>query len=200
VIKLYGHEISGNSYKARLMLSLLSLDYEWITVDLMSGEHKKPEYLALNPFGQVPLLVDESTQLPDAQAILVYLARRYGGESWLPIAPLPMAQVIRWLSTAAGEVRQGPETARLYHLFGAGTKINIDRATQKSEFILNQLEQHLSQRTWLEFEQPTIADVAVFPYVALARDGKINLDAYPAILAWIDRVKQLPGYRPMAGI
>jgi glutathione S-transferase len=200
VIKLYGHKISGNSHKARLMLSLLNLDYEWINVDLMKGAHKSPEYLAMNPFGQVPLLVDGEIQLPDAQAILVYLARQYGGESWLPIAPLPMAQVIRWLSTTAGEVRQGPEQARLYHLFGAGTNINIDRATQKSEFILNQLEQHLSQRTWLEFEQPTIADVAVFPYVALARDGKINLDAYPQILQWIDRVKQLPGYIPMAGI
>jgi glutathione S-transferase len=200
VIKLYGHKISGNSHKARLMLSLLHLDYEWISVDLMKGAHKSPEYFAVNPFGQVPLLVDGEIQLPDAQAILVYLARQYGGESWLPIAPLPMAQVIRWLSTAAGEVRQGPEHARLYHLFGAGTNINIDRATQKSEFILNQLEQHLTQRTWLEFEHPTIADVAVFPYIALARDGKINLDAYPQILAWIDRVKQLPGYIPMAGI
>jgi glutathione S-transferase len=200
VIKLYEHEISGNSYKVQLMLSLLGLDYESVKVDLMTGAQKSPEYLAMNPFGQVPLLVDGAIQLPDAQAILVYLARQYGEESWLPIGPQPMAQVIRWLSTAAGEVREGPGLARLYHLFGAGTKINIDRATQKSEFILNQLEQHLSQRTWLEFEQPTIADVAVFPYVALARDGKINLDAYPQVLQWIDRVKQLPGYIPMTGI
>ena len=200
MIKLYGHEISGNSYKARLMLSLLNLDFEWVNVDLMTGAHKSPEYLTMNPFGQVPLLVDGTIQLADAQAILVYLARQYGGESWLPIAPLPLAQVIRWLSTAAGEVRQGPEHARLYHLFGSSTNINIDRATQKAEFILNQLEQHFNQRIWLEFEHPTIADVAVFPYVALARDGKINLDAYPQVLQWIDRVKQLPGYIPMAGI
>jgi glutathione S-transferase len=200
MIKLYGHEVSGNSYKVRLMLALLNLEHEWVEVDLMQGEHKSPEYLAMNPFGQVPLLVDGETTLADAQAILVYLARQYGDETWLPIDPLPMAQVLRWLSTAAGEVRQGLENARLYYLFGAGTQINIDRATQKSEFILNQLEQHLSQRTWLEFEQPTIADVAVFPYVALARAGKINLDGYPVVLAWIDRVKQLPGYISMAGV
>jgi glutathione S-transferase len=62
------------------------------------------------------------------------------------------------------------------------------------------LEQHFTTRTWLELEHPTIADVAVFPYVALARDGKINLDAYPHVLAWIDRFKQLPGYLPMPGI
>jgi glutathione S-transferase len=200
MIKLYGHEVSGNSYKARLMLSLLSLEYEWIKVDLLKAEQKSPEFLALNPFGQVPLLVDGEVQLADAQAILVYLARQYGGEQWLPLDALSIAQVILWLSTAAGEVRQGPENARLYHLFGAGTNINIERATQKSAFILTQLNQHLSLRTWLEFERPTIADVAVFPYIALARDGKIDLDPYPNVLAWIDRVKHLSGYIPMDGI
>jgi glutathione S-transferase len=200
MIKLYGHEISGNSYKVRLMLSLLNIESEWVKVDVTKGEQKSPEYLALNPFGQVPLLVDGEIQLADAQAILVYLARQYGGEQWLPTAALPMAQVIRWLSITAGEVRQGPENARLYHLFGAGTQINIDRAIQKSEFILTQLNEHLRPRTWLEFDRPTIADVAVFPYVALARDGKIDLNTYPQILAWIDRIKQLSGYISMTGI
>ena len=198
MIKLYGHEISGNSYKVRLMLSLLDLDYEWVRVDLMKGEHKSPEYLAMNPFGQVPLLVDGETQLADAQAILVYLARQYGDDQWLPLDAVPLARAIRWLSTAAGEVRQGPENARLYHLFGAGTNINIERATQKANFILTQLDRHLHTHSWLELERPTIADVAVFPYVALARDGKIDLEAYPNVLTWIDRVKQLPGYIPMA--
>ena len=200
MITLYGHEISGNSYKARLLLSLLNLEYEWVRVDLMKGEHKSPEYLAKNPFGQVPFLVDGEVQLADAQAILVYLARQYGGEKWLPLDALSLAQIIRWLSTAAGEVRQGPENARLYYLFGAGTNINIERATQKSTFILTQLDQHLSDRTWLEFDHPTIADVAIYPYIALARDGKIDLDAYPHVLNWIERVKQLPGYIPMTGI
>jgi glutathione S-transferase len=200
MITLYGHEISGNSYKAHLLLSLLNLEYEWVRVDLMKGEHKSPEYLAKNPFGQVPFLVDGGVQLADAQAILVYLARQYGGEQWLPLDALPLAQVIRWLSTAAGEVRQGPENARLYYLFGAGTNINIERATQKSEFILTQLEQHLSTRSWLELDHSTIADVAIYPYIALARDGKIDLDAYPNVLSWIQRIKQLPGYIPMTGI
>ncbi len=199
MIKLYGHELSGNSYKVRLFLELLNLNYEWIKVDLMKGEHKSPDFLALNPFGQVPLLVDGETKLADAQAILVYLARQYGGEQWLPLEALPLAQVVRWLSTTAGEVRQGPENARLYHFFGA-TSINIERAHQKAEYILTQLDQHLSTHTWLEFEHPTIADIAVFPYIALAPDGKIDLAPYPHVLAWIDRIKQLPGYIPMAGL
>jgi glutathione S-transferase len=199
MIKLYGHELSGNSYKVRLFLELLNIDYEWLKVDLMQGEHKSPKYLALNPFGQVPLLIDGDTKLADAQAILVYLARQYGGEQWLPMDALSLAQVVRWLSTTAGEVRQGPENARLYYLFGA-TSINIERAHQKAEHILTQLNQHLSDRQWLEFDRLTIADIAVFPYVALARDGKINLDTYANVLAWIDSIKQLPGYIPMAGL
>ncbi|MBI4784144.1 MAG: glutathione S-transferase [Oscillatoriophycideae cyanobacterium NC_groundwater_1537_Pr4_S-0.65um_50_18] len=199
MIQLYGHEVSGNCYKVRLLLELLKVEYEWVKVDLMKGEQKSPEFLALNPFGQVPLLVDGEVKLADAQAILVYLARQYGGDAWLPSEALPLAQVIRWLSTAAGEVRQGPENSRLYYLFGV-TNINIERAHQKAAFILTQLDTHLSTHTWLEFERPTIADIAIFPYVALARDGKIDLDSYPHVLAWIDRIKQLSGYIPMAGI
>ncbi|MEL6763043.1 MAG: glutathione S-transferase, partial [Cyanobacteria bacterium J06607_6] len=153
--------------------------------------------LALNPFGQVPLLVDGETRLADAQAILVYLARQYGGDEWLPTEALPLAQVVRWLSTSAGEVRQGPENARLYHLFGRKT-INVDRAYAQATTILTQLDQHLSQHAWLEFERPTIADVAVFPYVSLAPDGKVDLSPYPHVLAWLERVRQLPGFVPMA--
>lgn len=199
MIKLYGHELSGNSYKAKLMLSLLGIDYQWIKVDLLSGAHKQPEFLALNSFGQVPVLVDDNTILADAQAILVYLARQYGSEQWLPVAAEPMSRVIRWLSTTAGEIRQGPESARLYHLFNA-TSINIERATQKSEFILTQLNNHLAEREWLELGHPTIADIAVFPYVALAPDGKIGLEPYPHIQAWIERIKNFPGFIGMIGI
>jgi glutathione S-transferase len=126
MIKLYGHEISGNSYKVRLMLSLLDLEYQWIKVDLLKGEHKSAAYLAINSFGQVPTLIDKETIITDAQAILVYLAARYGDGDWLPSEPLNLSRVVRWLSITAGELRQGLEDARLYHLFGAGTNINID--------------------------------------------------------------------------
>ncbi|PZU98462.1 MAG: glutathione S-transferase [Pseudanabaena sp.] len=200
MIKIYGHEVSGNAYKVQLLASLLGVEYEWVRVDLMKGEHKSPKYLARNPFGQIPILEDGDVTLADAQAILVYLARTYGGDEWLPTDAVGLAQVVRWLSIAAGEVRQGVENARLFHLFGEGTKINIERATLKSQFILNQLNQHLRDRLWLEFERPTIADVAVFPYVALAKDGKIELDNYPHVLSWIERVKQLPNFVGMKGI
>lgn len=199
MITLYGHELSGNSFKVRLFLELLGLEYDFKQVDLMKGEHKQPAYLAINPFGQVPALIDGELVLQDAQAILVYLARQYGGESWLPLEPVELSHVVRWLSTTAGEIRQGPENARLYHLFGTQA-INIERATEKSHLILQRLDNHLRDRTWLEFERPTIADIAVFPYVALAPDGQIALNAYPHVLAWIDRIKQLPGFIGMRNI
>jgi glutathione S-transferase len=199
MIKLYGHELSGNSYKAKLMLSVLGLEYEWVKIDLMAGAHKQPDFLALNPFGQVPVLVDGNTILADAQAILVYLARQYGGKAWLPLEAEAMSKVVRWLSTTAGEVRQGPESARLYHLFKA-TSINLERSLQKSEFILTQLNNHLANQEWLELGRPTIADIAVFPYIALAGDGKIDLNPYPSVLTWINGVKNLPGFVGMIGI
>ena len=199
MITLYGHSLSGNTYKVRLFLELLKLEYEYTQVDLMKGEHKQPPYLAINPFGQVPALVDGELVLQDAQAILTYLARRYGGETWLPNDAASLSQVMRWLSTTAGEIRQGPENARLYHLFGAKS-INIERTTEKSHLILKQLNDHLSTRAWLALERPTIADLAAFPYIALAPDGKIALDGYPHVLAWIDRIKHLPGFTGMRSV
>lgn len=199
MITLYGHPLSGNTYRVRLLLELLKVEYEFKQIDLMKGEHKQPPYLAINPFGQVPAITDGDVTLADAQGILTYLARQYGSEEWLPTDAVSLSHVVRWLSIAAGEVRQGPESARLYHLFKVKS-INVDRAIEKSEFILAQLNDHLSSRTWLEFERPTIADIAIFPYVALAPDGQVSLDAYPHVLAWIDRVKHLPGFIGMRSI
>ena len=199
MIQLYGHELSGNVYKIRLLLSLLDIEYEFVRVDLLKGEHKSPEYLKLNPFAQVPLLTDGENILPDAQAILVYLARKYGDEQWLPTESEALSSIVRWLSTTAGEIREGVEFARRFHLFGVNT-INIDVAQQKSAFILEQINNHLADREWLELGHPTIADIAAFPYIALAPDGKVSLDEYPHILAWIKRIKELPGFVGMPGI
>lgn len=199
MMKLYGHELSGNAYKARLLMSLLDINYQFVSVDVFKGEHKQPEYLKLNPFGQIPLLVDGDRVFPDAQAILVYLARKYGSEKWLPTDAEGLSKVVRWLSTTAGEIRQGVESARLFHFFKVKS-IDIEVATRKSAFILKQINNHLADRQWLELGHPTVADIAAFPYIALAGDGKISLDEYSHILAWCDRIKQLPGFVGMSGI
>lgn len=199
MMKLYDVTISGNCYKVRLLLSLLKLDVELVPVNLKEGEHKSSSFLKLNAWGQVPVLVDRDHTIRDSQAILVYLARQYGGETWLPTDAVSMSQVMQWLSNAANEIANGLATARLYHLFGQ-TKIDLDRATQKSHQFLTLLDSHLSDRQWLECGRPTIADIACFPYVALSKDAKVSLDSYPHVNAWIDRIQQLPNYIGMPGL
>lgn len=192
MLKLYDYTLSGNCYKVRLMFSLLKLEHEIVSLDLKKGEHKSLEFLKLNQFGQVPVLVDENTVIRDSHAILMYLSRCYGGDNWLPNEAEPLALVMQWLFTAAHDIQQGLATARAYHL--VGRQVDIEMATQRSHIILKVIDQHLTQRQWLELNRPTIADIACFPYIALAGDGKIALDDYPNVIAWVNRIKQLPGY------
>jgi glutathione S-transferase len=198
-IKLYDFELSGNCYKVRLLMSILGLEYELVPVNLLAGEHKLPEFLQLNPLGEVPVLTDGDLTFADSQAILVYLARKYSNEAWLPNDAESLSRIVRWLSISAAEIRQGVAAARLFYLFNM-QGVEIEAVTKKSAIILQQLERHLTEREWLELGHPTIADRAVFPYVALAADGKISLKPYPQILAWCDRLKQLPGFISMPGI
>ena len=197
-MKLYDLELSGNCYKVRLFLSLLNVEYELVAVDFLAEQHKSPEFLQLNPLGQIPVLEDDSLVLRDSQAILVYLAKKYGGEAWLPSDPAGMAQVTQWLSTAANEIARGPNDARLNQKFGFA--INLEAAQQKAESILNIVEQHLTQHQWLALARPTIADIACFPYIVLAPEGGVILDKYPAIKQWCDRIKQLPNFVEMPKI
>src|SRR5215207_824485 len=97
-IRLFRHPLSGHAHRVELLLSLLGLPTELVFVDLAKGAHKQPEFLAISPFGQVPVIDDNGTLLSDSNAILVYLAQKYGNGSWLPSEPLAAAKVQRWLS------------------------------------------------------------------------------------------------------
>lgn len=198
MITLYEFALSGNSHKIRLMLSLLKLPYESVVVNGQHREHKSAEFLAKNPFGQVPVLQDGDEVIRDSQAILVYLARRYGGESWLPLTPAAMAEVCAWLSTAANEVARGPNSLRLHHKFGR--EINTAEAETVTAALLTVLQTRLSTHDWLAGQHVTIADVAVYPYIALAPEGNVNLAPYPAVTAWLSRVQNLRGYTGMPGM
>lgn len=195
---LYAHPLSGNSHKVRLLLGFLELPYEEVTVDLSTGEQHSARFRELNPMGQVPTLVDGSVVLHDSQAILVYLARKHGGEVWLPDQPAQAGAIVQWLSLAANELHHGPHLARLHFLLGV--EINLVAAQEQTKAALRVLEARLATRTWLELERPTVADCACFPYIGLAPEGKVSLDPYPAVRAWIDRVKALPNYTPMPGL
>lgn len=197
-MKLYDLELSGNCYKVRLFAALANIDIELEPVDFMAGDHKKPPVIDLNPWGELPVLVDEDTVLRDSQAILVYLARKYGGHQWWPDGAAQQGEVTQWLSVAACEIRNGPNNARLVDKFG----FDLDKKTalHHSQRILALLEQHLSTHDWLALSRPTIADCAVFPYVGLAHEGGISLNDFPAINAWMKRIKALPNFITMPEI
>ena len=195
---LHDMELSGNCYKVRLLCSLLGLDLKLIPVDLMAGAHKASPFIELNPFGQVPVLEDGDIVLRDSQAILVYLARKYGGETWLPTDALEMATVVNWLMVAENEIARGPGDARLHVKFGF--PVDAEKARENAAHTLALLEAHLSKNDWLALDHPTIADIACMPYVALGHEGGVPHDAYPTIRAWIDRIKALPGFISMPAL
>jgi len=195
-IKLYRHPLSGHSHRIQLMLSLLGLPGEFIDVDLAAGAHKQPPFLTLNAFGQVPVIDDNGTIVADANAILVYLARKYGGEAWLPDDPLGAATVQRWLSVAAGQLANGPAAARLVNVFGA--KLDAAELIHRSHAVLRIMDAELARRTFLAGDRATIADVACYTYIAHAPEGNVSLAEYPQVRAWLARIAGLPGFVPMA--
>ncbi len=194
-IKLYNFSRSGHAHRVELMLSLLGLPVELIHVDLPSGAHKKPEYLALNAFGQVPVIDDQGLILADSTAILVYLALKYGQGRWLPTDPVGAAHVQRWLSVASGPIAFGPARARLITAFGA--PYDAEEAISRSHALLKVVEQELSPSSYLVGNTPTIADVACYSYIAHAPEGNVSLTDYPNVRAWLARIEALPGFVPM---
>lgn len=196
--KLYGHPLSGNAHKVRLLLAFAKLEYEEVFVDVVAGEHKSAAYLAVNPLGQVPTLVDGDVTMRDSQAILVYLARKYAGESWLPSDPAEMGAIVQWLSFAANEVHNGPHLARLHFLLNV--PLDLANAQAGAHAALKVLNDRLSTRQWLELGRPTIADLACYPYIGLVEQGKVSLADYPHVRAWIARIEAIPGCPFMAGL
>jgi len=193
-IRLYRYRLSGHAHRVEAFLAILGLPYERVEIDIRAGEQRAPAFLALNPAGQVPVIEDDGLILADSNAILVYLALAYAPESWVPRAPAEAAKVQRWLSLAAGPVAAGLSAARRSMIFGRGP----DAAAQDiGRRFLTQLEPALEGGVFLVGEAPTIADLALYAYIARAPEGGLPLAPYPAVRAWLDRVERLPGFLAM---
>ncbi len=191
-MKAYVWKQSGNSYKLRVLLALLGVEHEEVMVDFRAHAHKSVEYLKINPRGQVPAIVDGKTVLWDSAACLVYIARKHGGEQWLPSAPARMAEVMNWVALAGNEMLYGLQYARrglMRGIYSAGT---LEQMQANGRIALEVLEARLQSNEWLALGQPTIADIACFPYAETAPQGGIALDAYPGVTAWLARCKALP--------
>lgn len=197
-IKLYRNPKSGHCHRVELMLALLGLPYETIDMDMANGAHKAPEFLKVSPFGLVPAIDDNGYGLADSNAILVYLVQTYAkGAHWMPVEAKEAAEVQRWLTVAADNIYAGPCAARLVKVFG--TSHDHAAALSKSHGLFKVMEAHLEGRDWLATENPTIADVAGYSYIAHAPEGGVDLAPYPKLRGWLARIEALPKFVGMAG-
>lgn len=208
---LYSYKESGNSYKVRLLAALLNINLEIVEVDFLGDEQHGEKFLSINPKGEVPALVDNDVVLTDSAAILVYLAGKYARpdeKGWWSTDITEQAQITEWLAFAASWVQYGVFTARAILSFGGpynglGTA-STDQTLKESQIrgikSLQVLDNVLGKSPWLALGRPTIADVAVFVYVALAPMGDVSLESFGNVRSWIDRIKELPGFIPIDGL
>jgi len=194
-IRLHTTRLSGHGHRVKLFMTLLDLPFETIELNMRAGDNRRPEYLQLNPFGQVPTIEDGGTVLFDSNAILVYLAKRYGDPSWLPEDALGAATVQRWLSLAAGQIAYGPCAARMVTVFGA--PLDLETAQKIAVKLFDVLDAELADKRFAAGDNVTIADVAAYAYIAHAPEGGISLEPYPNIRAWLRRIEALPRFIAM---
>lgn len=194
-ILFYNMALSGHSHRVRMLLQMMKLPFTSVEVNLKQAEHKRPSFLALHPFGQVPVIDDNGTVVWDSAAILVYLAGKYGDGRLLPADPVGAAAVQRWLSVAAGAVVNGPMAARVSLVFQRPT--DMEQAHAVSAQLFSVLEPFLGTQPYLAAQHLTIADLAMYSYIAHAPEGGITLVPYPSIRAWLARIEGAPGFVPM---
>ena len=192
---VYGKTESGNSYKVRLMLSLLEQPYRWVEVDSSRGETRTQEFLARNPNGKVPLLeTEDGRYLPESNAILCYLAE---GTAYLPAARWERAQVLQWLFWEQYSHEPYVAVARAILMYQREEQYaSLPEKQAKGYQALELMEKHLSERQFFVCETYTVADVSLYAYTHVAHQGGFDLGRFPALHAWLARVASQPRHRP----
>jgi glutathione S-transferase len=196
-LTLHGTPTSGHTHRVELLLEMLELSYVYVAAP--AEVRRSDAFLRLNPLRQIPVLTDGDLVLCDSNAILLYLVKRYAPESnWWPDEPVALAHAQRWFSIAAGELKNGPATARLIQRFNAPG--DLDAARTIAYGLFDFMNHYLSDRHFLALDTPTLADLACYSYTAHAPEGGIPLAPYPHIRAWLDKVERLPRFKPMPGL
>jgi glutathione S-transferase len=203
-LTLHDYELDDDCYKVRLFLSMLQRPYDKIAVDAYpGGEQRSPAYLRLNPRGLLPILTDGDLVLCEAEAILGYLARKYDDNNvWLPSEPGPFGQVLQWLAFANGPLKAASAARRHAMLEDAGTD---GSAVHTARDAFRIMDDHIIRREfgggeWFVGGAATIADLALFPAIALSRDFGIEHDEFAGLRRWMGRLRRLPGFITMPGI
>jgi glutathione S-transferase len=190
---LHGHFMSGPTYKVALMLKLLNEPFKFRLLDMRGGEHKKPEYLVMNRYGQAPCLEDNGQFFNQSASILQYLAEKhakFGGKS-----PAEHAHIREWMFWEFDRLAPGVFRSRGFALgIRKAEPPVVESYKADGQAGLAVLEEWLGRQDWLVGDGPTIGDIDVYGVVHLAPDGGFNLTKYPKIGAWMKRIEALPGY------
>jgi glutathione S-transferase len=192
MLTFYDASISGNTFKVRLLLAQLKIPHQVVRLDLAKGEARRPEFRKTNPFGRVPFLVEDGFSLAESNAILLYLAR---GSPLLPAEARAQALLHQWMFFEQNQLELSVGIPRFLRRFHIETPQAVfDHYQPRAVAALKTMERHLSRRQWLAGEAYSVADIALFAYAHLAPEAGHPLEAYPALGAWLQRVRAQPGF------
>ena len=198
MLTLYDYLSSGNGYKCRLLLAQLGIPYRRVELDIMQGETRTPQFLARNPNGRIPALeLEDGTVLSESDAILFYLAE---GTPYLPDDRLGRAQVLQWLFFEQYSHEPFIAVARfICHLLPPDTprRAELPRLDQGGHAALGVMERRLAEHPFLVAGRYTIADIALYGYTHVAHEGGFDLQGYPGVRSWMERVAEQPGHIPI---
>lgn len=196
---LYDYLPSGNGYKVRLLLTLLGIPYRLVQKDIMKGETRTPDFLALNPNGRIPLIVfEDGRRLFESGAIIHYCAE---GTRFLPEDRFARAEILQWMFFE--QYSHEPYVAVARFLLIHPEAVPPERlaelpAKQKGGYAaLAVMERRLEDRRYFVGDDLTIADIALYAYTHVAHEGGFDLATFPAIRGWLGRVRAEPGYIPI---
>ena len=198
-MKIYGDSQSGNCYKIQLLCSFLHIEHQWIPVDILAGDTKHATFVSKNPNGKIPLLeLSDGRCLSESNAILNYLA---AGSPLLPTEPFALAQVQQWQFFEQYSHEPYIAVARFiakYLGLPESRRAEYETKHHGGYQALNVMENQLKNTPYLVEEKLTTADISLFAYTHVADEGGFDLTHYPAIVAWLDRIKKANGYIAMS--
>ncbi|WP_394173353.1 glutathione S-transferase family protein [Thalassotalea litorea] len=198
MVTVYGDSVSGNCYKIQLLAALLAIPMKWVEVNILNGDTQTPEFLEKNPFGKIPILETSTGDIiSESNAILHYLADQHNitGKD-----PLTKAKVLQWQFFEQYSHEPYIAVARFINLYLGLPADRLEEYQQKQEGgnrALASMDLALTTSPYLVGDELTLADVSLYAYTHVADQGGFDLNRYPAILAWINRIESLPNYQPM---
>jgi glutathione S-transferase len=188
-MKIYGDSISGNCLKVKWVADSLGLSFDWIETDILVGQSRTPEYLAMNPAGQVPaVILDDGRPLAQSNAIILYLAE---GSPLIPADAYERARMLEWMFWEQYSHEPYVAVARFQVRYLGKAVAELEpRIVERGKAALQRLEDGLADRTFLVGDAVTLADVALVAYTRVAHEGGFDLADYPKVKAWVGRVEQ----------